>query len=967
MIVYWIQKDDLLFILLFPVFYAALRFPQRIYLISLLVCIAVSIYVEYHLAGNFISTLKTIGLISFMTIIFSEMSRRAIQSRKQAENALKESELKLRTLFEDTLNPIMVVDENKRFADANPAACDFLETNKDNLIGQQVSKFTPLEKQDETKKGHTPFVSRRNIEVDYVVNGKTKTLLLNAVPVTINDITLLFSIGYDITERKQAVEKIRESERRFRELYEGSMNGFAMVDLNGKITRFNTSFMKILGYSEEELLTKTFLDITPETWHEKEQRIIQEQVLKQGHSGLYEKEYIRRDGTIIPIEIRTHLLKDEQGNPNGYWSFVRNVTQRKQTEEALHNSEALYQSLVENLPQCIFRKDLDGKFNFANQRFCDELNKPYEAIIGKTDYDLFPANLAEKYQKDDHYVIETQQIFETVEEHQPSKKETLYVQVIKTPVYNAEGEIIGVQGIFWDITEKKRAEKALQESHALIKKAQEVANIGFWQTNLQTGKLTWSNEIFEVFDMEKEQFNGKRETFYNHIHPEDREKVEAALQESIENDKLYRIEHRIVRPDGSIRWVNELAEIFRDEEGNPIQVIGTVQDITERKHLEEQLRQSQKMEAVGQMAGGIAHDFNNLLMAIIGYSEMAMNSLQYDDVTLKNIKEINKAGERAASLTRQLLAFSRKQVLKPKILNLNTLIVDMDKMLRRLIGEDIEFVIKQNATLGRVKADPGQIEQVVLNLVLNARDAMPQGGKLTIETKKVELDETYASTHPSVQPGPYVMLGISDNGLGMDKETQERIFEPFFTTKQKGKGTGLGLSTVYGIVKQSGGNIYVYSEPNKSTTFKVYLPRIEDEADIIKERREFTELSGSETVLLVEDEDLVLEMVTSTLQKAGYQVLSAKNGTEAIQRWEIYVNPIQLLLTDVVMPEMSGRELSNRLTSLNPDLKVIYMSGYTDDAIVHHGILDSGIVYLQKPFTPNVLLEKIRKVLDSSG
>ena len=392
----------------------------------------------------------------------------------------------------------------------------------------------------------------------------------------------------------------------------------------------------------------------------------------------------------------------------------------------------------------------------------------------------------------------------------------------------------------------------------------------------------------------------------------------------------------------------------------------TFSDITERKHLEQQLRQAQKMEAIGQLAGGIAHDFNNMLTVISGYSELVLATLPPGDPQRGNIEQIKQAGERAAALTRQLLAFSRRQVLEPKVLDLNAVATNMDKMLQRLIGENIALVTVLKPGLGRVKADPGQVEQVIMNLAVNARDAMPRGGKLTIETADVELDEAYARNHITVKPGPYVMLAVSDTGCGMDAQTQTRVFEPFFTTKEKGKGTGLGLSTVYGIVKQSGGYIWVYSEVGRGTTCKIYLPRVE-EALGTSQPGAFpaSVLRGSETVLLAEDEEVVRSLASRVLRENGYTVLEASNGEEALQLCAQQRGTIRLVMTDVVMTGMSGRELAERLHVAHPEMTVLFTSGYTDEAVVRHGILDTGVAFLQKPFTPDALLHKVREVLDA--
>jgi signal transduction histidine kinase len=378
---------------------------------------------------------------------------------------------------------------------------------------------------------------------------------------------------------------------------------------------------------------------------------------------------------------------------------------------------------------------------------------------------------------------------------------------------------------------------------------------------------------------------------------------------------------------------------------------------------EEQLRQSQKLEAIGRLAGGIAHDFNNYLGVIIGYSELLTERLGPAHALRKNAGMVKDAALRAAALTRQLLAFSRKQVLEPRVLDLNAVVIEVSKMLRPLIGEGIELVVAPDPALGNVKADPAQIDQIIMNLAVNARDAMPEGGKLTIETANVELDEAYASQHAKALPGPYVMLAVTDTGIGMDKETQARIFEPFFTTKEKDKGTGLGLATVYGIVKQSGGYIWVYSEVGRGTTFKIYLPRLEAPVQKVEVRAPSLHVKGSETILVAEDQEMLLELAREFLVDAGYTVLEASNGAQAIDISQRHQSPIDLLMTDAVMPGMSGRELARHLQSQRPELKVLYVSGYADDAVFPNGLLEPGTAFLPKPYAREALLLKLREVL----
>jgi two-component system cell cycle sensor histidine kinase/response regulator CckA len=404
------------------------------------------------------------------------------------------------------------------------------------------------------------------------------------------------------------------------------------------------------------------------------------------------------------------------------------------------------------------------------------------------------------------------------------------------------------------------------------------------------------------------------------------------------------------------------------KDGQAVGVQGIARDVTQRRHLEEQLAHAQRMEAIGHLAGGVAHDFNNLLTVVTGYSELVLRRLDAESPVRQEIEQIKKAGERATTLTRQLLAFSRKQMLQPRVLDLNAVLSDVEHLLRRLIGENIQLTMVLGPDLKRVKADPGQMEQIIMNLAVNARDAMPQGGMLTVGTANVVLDDDYANQHVDVKPGQYVMLAVSDTGIGMDDHTRSHIFEPFFTTKVKGKGTGMGLSTVYGIVKQSGGYVWVYSEPNQGSTFKIYLPRIDDPIETQDAANLAEELSaGVETVLLVEDEEAVRSLVCKVLRASGYTVLESLNPADALRIAREHPDPIHLLLTDVVMPQMSGREVANQVIVLRPSTKVLFISGYTDDAIVHHGVLDPKTAFLHKPFSPDALARKVREVLDNSS
>jgi two-component system cell cycle sensor histidine kinase/response regulator CckA len=540
-------------------------------------------------------------------------------------------------------------------------------------------------------------------------------------------------------------------------------------------------------------------------------------------------------------------------------------------------------------------------------------------------------------------------------------------------VRGPEGRPRRMIGAMLDITARKESEQALRDSEERLRMALDGGQIGTWDWDLRNDAVRWGGHAARVFNVMPGSAPLRFEAFLGMVHPEDRTGLDEAMRHAIAQGVPLDIEFRalseaaLANPHTShheTRWVAAQGQAYTDDRGEPVRMLGVMQDITERKRLESQFLQAQKMEGIGRLAGGVAHDFNNLLTAVLGYIEMAGTKLERDNPAHEYFGSIRHAAERGASLTRQLLGFARRQITEPRVVDLDALVVQMQDLLRRVIGEDVELRIVTARDLGSVRLDPAQFEQVLMNLVINARDAMPNGGTLTIESRNVDLDESYARQHQGVQPGHYVMLAVSDTGMGMTEDVSRHLFEPFFTTKPPGRGTGLGLATCYGIVKQNGGHIWVYSEYGRGSTFKIFLPRT-GEAAVSEAPADPASgtVAGHETVLVVEDEPMVRAISVESLEMLGYRVLQASNGEEALEVARAFAGAIDLVVSDVVMPLMGGPALVQRLRIERPHVKVLFVSGYTDDAIVRQGVLEPGVEFLQKPFALAALARRIREIL----
>jgi PAS domain S-box-containing protein len=752
--------------------------------------------------------------------------------------------------------------------------------------------------------------------------------------------------------RQRSESALRDSEERFRSLVENATVGIYRTTPDGRILMANPTLVRMLGFKDfEELAARNLEEDGFEPDYAR--KLFRERMEKNGEIIGIEAAWTRQDGSAIFVRESARAIRSEDGKILYYDGIVEDITEKKRAEEALR----LTQFSVEHASDAIFWMDPQGRLLYVNEAACRSLGWSREELLSLSIPDIDPLVTKDvwgaNWEADKargSVVLETQ--------HKTKQGRVFPVEV--TANYLEFGGKEYSFAFARDITERKRAEAEHVRLVTAIEQSAEAVMI-----TTTSGEIEYVNPAFtRITGFTREEALGQNPRILKSGNQDPA--LYQELWATVLEGKTWHGELVNRRKDGSL--YNEQMNIapVRGEGGEVTHFIATKQDITARKELEQRFVQAQKMEAVGRLAGGVAHDFNNLLTVINGYAQILTQRSPAKDPRRGLFEEIQMAGERAASLTRQLLAFSRRQVMEPKVLDLSSVLANTEKMLRRLIGEDIELATKLQPGLGRVKVDPGQIEQVIMNLAVNARDAMPQGGKFIIETANVEVDEDYARSHKPMTPGKYVVVSVRDTGCGMDLATQAHIFEPFFTTKAKGKGTGLGLATVYGIVKQSGGFIWVYSEPGQGAAFKIYFPCVEEAAPAAqpaKARRPSKQTKVKETILVVEDEIGVRSLVCETLKSKGYKTLAAEGAAEALRIAKQHTKPIHLLLTDVVMPLTGGKELATRLATLHPESKVLCMSGYTDDAVVRHGILDGSTPLLQKPFLPNTLLLKVREVL----
>ena len=878
-------------------------------------------------------------------------------------------------IFQDILDairePLLVLDSDLKIILANRSFINSFKVTPEETLGNFIydlgNQQWDIPKLRELLEGILPknnTFDSYEIEHEFPNIGH-KIMLLNARRFIENETgsQMIFLAIEDISERMQLETLLKDSEERFRRLFETAGDGILLLEKREfKICHVNPAVTAMLDYSKEECIGNDIKDIGFPDDLDTPQEILKT-LNKDGIIHYKDVPVRKKAGQVIDTDI---YMVDKatlvQCN-------IRNVTERKRTEEALRKSEEKYRRLFNNAEVGIYRTRLDGSEVIeVNRKFLDIAGATREEIIGKPSVNLWADP---KEREEMAKMLVTDGSVSAFEFKMLNKRRGDVRNCLTSVLLYREQGIL--EGSIVDITDRIHIEQSLQEEKNRAQSYLDIAEVMFVVINSKEEVALTNRKTCEVLGYKQEEIIAKNwfDSFLPaRIKDQVRTVFAGLMAGEIGHFRYY--ENTVLTKDGKERDIAWQSTILKDDEGNIFGILASGEDITdlkqaekEKQRLEAQLQQSQKMETIGLLAGGIAHDFNNLLTTIIGNAYFALDQASEGTSLYNEIDEIRKAGRQAAALTRQLLAFSRKQLIKPQILNLNDILMTTEKMLRRTIGEDIEFKTTFEPELWNVKMDPGQIEQIILNLIVNARDAMPDGGNLTVETANVELDDMYFQNHGIKNGwGSYVMMAVTDTGIGMDEETQSRIFEPFFTTKERAQGTGLGLSTVYGIVKQNNGHIWAYSEPGKGTTLKVYFPRIKaDEASDIEEQLDENRLKGSETILIVEDSETLLKLTQKMLESYGYKVLTAQNGNEAMEIFNGHDGPIHLLLTDVVMPGMSGRKLAEQIQSENQKVKVIYMSGYTDDTISKHGVLNDDIEFIEKPYSAKDLGLKVRKVL----
>ncbi|OPY10772.1 MAG: Blue-light-activated protein [Syntrophus sp. PtaB.Bin138] len=880
------------------------------------------------------------------------------------DDSLREIEAKYRFIMGNTADIIRILDLNQR--------CVYLSPSVFRIRGFTVEEASERTiDQDLTPESLQQVLSAFEEEMTLEATGtadpdRTRTLELETfrkdgsliwmeanfsfIRDTQGKLTGILVISRDISERKKAERALRKSEQALRTILDNTYDAIFIHDLEGRILEGNQRMLDLYEITKEQAIRSTIIDdFSCEGSSLAEQKERWDRVMK-GETVTFEWKAKRpNDGSLFDVDIALNRI--DLGSRPVVLANVRDITRRKATETALRESEEKFRAVVENSRDTIMRFDRRHRLLYVNPNVKERTGISPENFIGKT---LEEAGAPEELCSMMEQAAEQAFLSGEIGRTEFQLPDGTWLDSMLIPERDASGKVKAVISSSHDITAHKQNE-------ALWRVLFQAAPLAIGVIDEDRILTRVNDHCVQTFGYRPEEMVGRRTDFLYFSGDEYRAVGEALYSSSYYATK----EVRMKRKDGGSIWVLLSRSYLNGRDASEGSMV-IVQDITTRKALEEQLRQAQKMEAIGQLAGGVAHDFNNILQAILGYTNMVLFSMGHNDRNYGKLKEVEKAGERAAALTRQLLAFSRRQVLQLGPLDLNQVVDHLMKMLRRLIGENIELSIHPGHALWKVNADRSQIEQVLINLCVNARDAMPDGGRLSIETQNVWLDEDYCIHHDWAKPGRYVLLSITDSGCGMDGETQKKIFEPFFTTKEKSHGTGLGLATVYGVVRQHDGMIQVYSETGKGSRFNVYLPVTESTDEEILEERQVPSPGGHETILMAEDDEPLRFLTTEMLKMAGYRVLAAVDGEDALRIYQEHGREVDLLLLDVVMPRKGGRTVYDEIRAINPEIRCLFMSGYSEDAVHTNFILDHGLKLIQKPFKSLDLMRMLRQELDRS-
>ena len=913
-----------------------------------------------------VATLLILSLVILGTFLDQKLSlQRNLTQEAQSESrksldALSESEQRLRLVTENARVGLVVLDTDRRYLYVNQAYVDILDLPSTAIVGQRVADVLPALYETQIRPRLDQAFAGERVTYELRKSGATGDSWydIRYEPTIVNGaVSGVVVVATDVTERSRA----ELASRRLAAIVEFSEDAIISKDLNSIITSWNKGAQRVFGHTAEEMIGRSITTLIPQERISEEELILQQ--IRLGKSiRHFETVRLKKDGQLLDVAVTASPIRDTAGNTVGVSKIARDITDRKLAERITKQSEERLRLFIEHAPAALAMFDAEMRYLMTSRRWRADYGLGEREVNGLSHYEVFP-EVSPRWREIHRRGLAGEIITEDCDRFVRGDGTVQWVRWEVRPWYEDTGQLGGIVIFSEDITVSKNAEDKLQKSQEMFTKAFRSSPLAISISTAEDGRFLDVNEAFiQMTGHEREAVLGRTAIDLGFwLEPDQRHNMLKALRQRGQLSE-YRLQCKTSK--GEIRELESSTELI-DLDGQQC-ILAIIRDITEAQRLEAQFRQAQKMEAVGVLAGGVAHDFNNILGVILGYSDLIIDQLAESDPNRRSLEQIKKAGLRATSLTRQLLAFSRKQIIQPRIMDANAVISDFSKMLLRMVGEDIELVSVLKPGIGQIKADPGQIEQVIMNLVVNARDAMPRGGKLVIETAHANLDEAYCRNHSAVQPGSYVMIAVSDTGVGMSPETQSRIFEPFFTTKEQGKGTGLGLATVYGVVKQSGGYIWVYSELEKGTTFKLYFPCVSEPVQTnATPRNKADNLRGSETILLVEDADMLRELTGALLERNGYRVLAAENGSRAIRLAETSPEPIDLLLTDVVMPGMSGKELADYLTAKRPDMRVLYMSGYTNDVIAHQGVLEHGIHFIEKPFAQDALMRKLREVLSA--